>query len=216
MELFDIFPIAEINERFSDRLELRVLVKDDIEEITERDPGSMHGLGMNVWNRIVTRDLFRVDPQALAKYVQQRDPRIHRRISNKIGRKVVRDLVYVHAEIERDGTPFTVAQFIAAEVFPNDLQLVDVLLQDPDREIPPTERKYVLRTHRGLGLLPAIIARAEEYAAARNLDFITLTASQLDLVPLFESFGFAVEDNPTARFILDHVQHGIPMEKRLK
>jgi hypothetical protein len=216
MNLVDIFPITALNERFGDDLDLKILGTAEIEEVTVLEPLAMHGLGMNVWNRIVTRGLFRVNPQALAKHVQEADPKIHKRISNKIGRKVIRDLVYVHAEVDRNGAPFTVAHFIAAEVFPNDLQLVDLLIQDPDREIPRSERKYMLQSHHGLGILPKVFQGAEEYAKARNLDFITLTASKLDLVGLFESYGFAVEDNPTARFILESVQQGIPMEKRLK
>ena len=209
----ELLPIADLQERFDETLSVEVLGMSQLGEITRRKPGDIHAIALNVWNRIVQMRLRAVDSHAVAHAVNNQNPKLHSIIAEIIGEPVIQNIIYMQATLPFQEQRLEVAEFLAAEVFPNDLHLADMLFQDPRRPIPPNERRYRFQTHRGLGLLAAVVRKAETFARVRNKDFITLTAADRDLVPLFGSYGFTVEENPAAQFILNAVGQGIPMEK---
>jgi hypothetical protein len=209
----ELLPIRELQERFGESLSIEILGISQIAEIRHRKPGDFLAIALNVWNRIVQMKLRSVRSDAIAQNIMTQDPELHRVIAEMIGEPVIQNIGYLRATVPFKGEAFEVAEFLTAEVFPNDLHLADVLFQDPERPIPETERRYRFQTHRGLGLLPTVIQQAEAFARSRKKNFITLTAADQDLIPLFESYGFVVENNPGAKYILKVVGQGIPMEK---
>jgi hypothetical protein len=210
MELRDIIPAKEIQAKFAEPLTITEYGLVNLDRIIATAPGDVHSTALNVWNRIVQNKLKPVNPKALAKWVMEEDPHLFKKIKQLIGKRVLVDAAYFSAEFHGD----RVAKVILFRVFPNNLHLSSVFFRDPAAPLPAAERmKY--RTHKGLGLLPTLIAKMRIYAVENGIEYLTLTAAAGDLVPLFEKHGFAVEDNDMGRFCLK-TGVCIPMELKLK
>lgn len=190
MELRDVVPRKEVELRFQGDLVTEEYAFPELDKIIAVASEEVYGTAMNVWNRIVTRRLRAVDPQALADCVETCDPRTYREIERIIEASVITDCVYYDASAKGEA----VARVILFRVFPNSLHLADVVFQDPSAPLPAEDRT-ALRTYRGLGLLPAVVERMKRFAAEQGVEFLTLTAASRELLPLFERQGFTVENN---------------------
>lgn len=151
-----------------------------------------------------------VDPKALQEYFRPDgvvNPEIVFAIGEIIGEPVIKDISYSRCTI--DGRP--VAELLLAHVYPNDLHWADVHFRDLRHPIrrPPGATGQTLRKFKGFGLLGTVASSIDQYAQEKDFDYITLTAAEPSLVPLFESHGFELEKNDLAAFLR-------AMEKKVK
>lgn len=214
--MLNIIPQKEIQEKFKKPVVFVNLTKQNLDLITKREPFTIIAISLNIWNRIVQNKLKKVNPKAVAEYVDNRDPKIHLKISEIIKEPIIKDIIYSLGTVKDSKIKEkTVSQITIAHVFPNDLHLADVLFQNPYIPISKSDRKYRLQDFKGLGLLSTLIEKIEQHAKALSCDYITLTASNSELVPLFSKYGFTVEDNSQAK-LATRVGLTIPMEKKIK
>lgn len=212
--LSNIVPRSDLEKLFGDDFTLEEYGIDDLATITKKKPKALHATGGNIWSRIVVNKWNDVDPQQLARYFQAQDPKLYRGISKVIGEDAIRDIYFAKAWRGAPRKQNLVMELMIAEVYPGDLHLCDVTFINPDKPIPPLNRRFDHQTHRGLGLLPTLLDNMQNYAKSRGLKQLTLTAASGDLVPLFKKHGFEVEDSHVGRFALD-VGMGIPLERNV-
>jgi len=168
--------------------------------------------GGSVWNRIIKRKWHPVDPLHFASYFQKSDANLYKAISTLLGVEVIRDIYYVKGWASKKKKSNVVVELVVARVYRNDLLLADVAFMDPARPIPMGQRRFALQTHKGLGLLPTHLGNMQRKAEELGCEQLTLTAAIRDLVDLFSSFGFVVEDSEMGRRGMQ-IGHGIPMER---
>jgi hypothetical protein len=210
VNMHSIFPIDEVRPHFSSRLQFRQFGLEEYAQIVRFEAQGIGNVGATVWNRMVHAKVHDVDPKALQKYFKQDgkiDPEIVFAIGEIIGEPVIKDISYSRCTI--DAQP--VAELLLADVYPNDLHWADVHFRDPRRPIrrPPSATVETLRKFKGFGLLGAVVSSIDQYARENGFDYVTLTAAEPSLVPLFESYGFELERNDLAKFLR-------AMEKRIK
>ncbi|CAE6900304.1 hypothetical protein [Paraburkholderia domus] len=210
--LEDIVPLSQLRERFGDSLTVKSFNREELSKIIKDKPLGMHALGGNIWNRIVTKEWKNVDPMQLRANFQRSDPKLHAAISKVIGENSIRDILMVKAWGGVPRKANLIMELLIADVYQDELHLGDVTFCDPDRPIAPADRIYNLQSHKGLGLLGAVIDNMDAYARTRGYKHLTLTAAYADLVPLFQKHGFRVEDNLAARIGLQ-AGKSIPMER---
>jgi hypothetical protein len=218
MNLEQSFPLRELETRLEANnlgvLRIQKLGGGQLHEISLAAPETFHAMALNVWNRINMRKLEPVDPQSIAQHVMTGDPKLFRKIEKKIQKKIIYDAFWTQASIFNDQFPegFKVAEFLVAHVYPNDLLLGDVFFQNPLSPIGDDRYRYT--KFRGFGLLPQVVENLVSFAQERKCDYMTLTAASNDLIPLFEKFGYIVEDNFMARLGLENGLC-IPMERKM-
>lgn len=212
--LADIVPMADLRERFGEDLTVQTFTKDELSKILKDKPVGMFALGGNVWNRVVTKQWNNVDPMQLSGHFQRRNPKLHAAIGKVIGEEAIRDILMVKAWRGVPRKANLVMELLLADVYKDELHLGDVTFCDPDRPIAPADRVYELQSHKGLGLFGALVGNMESYALARGYKHLTLTAGNVDLVPLFRQHGFEVEDNVAGRTGLA-AGMSIPMERKV-
>lgn len=201
--MHSILPLNEIRSAFDKAVLLQQYGNSDLEKIQAINLHSISGTCLNVWNRIVVAGTPKVYKYALAPYIDEQGigkAGMLQAMNKIIGQPVIQDISWSRCTID-DPTleDKVVAQLVVARVFPNDLHLVDVHFRNPYKPIPEAKQKYHFRDYEGLGLLPTVMARLEEYARSHSCDYLTLTCAHADLAPLFGKFGFTVETNPLGR-----------------
>jgi hypothetical protein len=156
---------------------------------------------------------FQVDPQQFAPLFRTADPNLYRAISELIATEVIRDIYWVRgwASKKKERSKLVV-DLMVAWVFRSDLFLADVTFRDPARPIPEEDRKF-LQTHKGLGLLPALMTNMQRKAEELGCEQLTLVAATVELANIFERFGFVVEDSEIGRRGVQWGVGGIPMER---
>lgn len=209
MRLEDCLPLNKLQTRYDVPLCVRTLGKSDIVQIQREHPMTMHQMGMTIWNRIVYSTDLDVDPYSMARYVQKNDPKVHLHIGRVIKEQAVQDLVHITVSVEEKINGDNVVCILClAKTFPNQLILVDIVIQDlNNRFSTPTET----RAFGGLNLLPDVIEALKRYAEEHELSNIVLAASHIELVPVFSRYGFVVEDTPAGKLAME-CGMGIPME----
>lgn len=185
-----------------------------METIAKKHPTAVLQIGGSVWNRIVQKKWHPVNPLELAPYFQESDPNLYQAISTLLGVEVIRDIYYVKGWSTKKKKSNLIVELVVAWVFRNDMLLADVTFRDPAKPIPTRERRFALQTHKGLGLLPTLLGNMQHKAEELGCEQLTLTAAMRDLVDLFGSFGFAVEDSEMGRRGMQ-IGHGIPMERNV-
>jgi hypothetical protein len=213
--IHDVLPLAEIQGKFESTLKVEQLGLAEFGKIKQVHADDLSALILNVWNRIVHSGR-RVNRWALSDYIVP-DPVNVVRVKLKaidviegiVKAKLIRDISCIKCTIEIPGDKTqTVAELVVALVFPNDLHIADVKLQDPLLPIAEENRNYPKQEFAGLGLLATTMARAERYAAHIRADFVTLTAAHDYLEPKFAALGYQLEANEMA-------QNARCMEKRV-
>jgi hypothetical protein len=217
-----VLPIQVISAALPSPLQLEEYGSADLKKIIAREPITIFGVGMNVWNRIVGYAYRDVNPMALADLVDARDPLVHEAIARIIGEPVIKEVYYAHGTLVDPQLGYnTVCQILVAQVFPNDLQIGDVLISNPYKPISVDKRKHMFQEYEGFGVLGTVLKNAERVARDRGCDYVTLTAASVDQYHLFSKYKFSVEQNAFSqnclRIALDGtaVAGGIPMEKKL-
>jgi hypothetical protein len=210
--LSTVLPRAQLIDRFGSALILEEFGKADLETIAKKHAPALLQIGGSVWNRIIQKNWHPVDPLHFASYFQNSDPNLYKAISTLLGVEVIRDIYYVKGWASKKKKSNVVVQLVVAHVYRNDLLLADVAFMDPARPIPMGERRFALPTHKGLRLLPTLLGNMQHKAEELGCEQLTLTAAIRDLVDLFSSFGFVVEDSAMGRRGMQ-IGHGIPMER---
>ncbi|EJU9973497.1 hypothetical protein N5M11_003784 [Vibrio alginolyticus] len=210
-----IIPFDVIQQKLGQPISVLEYGLSDIRQIQDMTPKTCVDIALNVWDKIISRKLHQVNPMALATYVNRQDPKLHLRVGNVIGKTVVKDIYYALANVEDSALEDTLSvEFLAAHVYPNDLHLADILLQNPYSPIPQEDRKCEHQEYNGFGLLSTIIDDFFSLAHELNCDFITLTAASIEQVGLFKNYGFEVRDSDAGRLAMQFGM-GIPMERKL-
>lgn len=216
MELHEIFPHSELAKRLGIQVHVEEYTHRDLNALARVKGSGMLAMGLNLWNRIVQRKLVKgLKPQAIAPWVKRQDPFLFRGVESAIRRSAFLELYYLRATISPPiNGEEEVAEFFVGRVFPNEVILEDISIIDPRHPLAPDEQKSEFHIYRGLGLLPTVMANLETYAIERKCKFIALTAGRTSNVPMFQRYGFQVENN---RFARDCLKEGvnIPMEKSL-
>ena len=185
---------------------------EEIDGLIERKPNDISQLGMTIWHQIVTRQLYKVDPQQMGRHMG--DPLLYRVIEKKFKQPFLKDILAVLIDVADDVEDATCAEVIVAWTHPNDLVLLDVNFQDPFQPIPGHKRRYEHQTHKGLGLMDSFMLALEGKAKDLNCENMLLTAAHRDLVPLFQKYGFDL-DGSYASELAYKLGVGIPMSKSL-
>lgn len=204
-------PKEELRSRFGSRLILEEYGKKDIKSISRVKPEGLYSLGGNVWNRIIQKKWHSVDPGMLSPYFEAASPKLPVAIGRVVGAETIRDIYYVKGWQSPKSDSSLVVELLVAWVYKNDLHLGDITFMDPDAPLTGGSKRYAFQTHKGLGLLPVLMANLRKVAQELGCDQLTLTAAAADQSALFASHGFVVEDSETGRMGVANGA-GIPME----
>ena len=210
-----VLPKDEISKKFQEKILFQEFFREDIDKIIKITPSTCHQLGLTIWNEIVQKKIHPVNPQEIAKYVQKGDPKLHKKIANIIRRPVVHELYYGVGKLQEGAYQDpVVCELFIAHIYPNTFYLADILLQNPKKPIDQAEMKFQHQTHEGLGLLPMIMEKIESVSVEHRFEQISLTAATIEHVPLFEKYGFKIQDSEAGR-LSQKYGVGIPMERPL-
>jgi len=215
MCLDEIVPLGKISEALSKPLDIDRYDLNRIGQVIEFNPRCIHSASLRILDRVVTHSNIDVDPMMLAPEVNAKDPRMFERISEIVGEPSIRGFIFLQAYVEDANLDNNLAvQFSAAEVFPNDLLLIDLLLSNPYKPIPEANVRFHHQKFEGFGMLGEVAANAKKCARKLGCEAITLTAASDTIVRVFEKHGFEVDDTPTGRSA-KIVGSGAPMHLNL-
>ncbi len=202
-----ILPLAEIESRFEKPVRLEQFGKEDFAEIARRDPNGLAGMAVTIWQRYLRKHPM-TDFSAPRDYIRQHGGDFLAGVEAVIGEPIIRDLSFSRCTVDDPALEEPLAAYLlVANVYPHEVHIADMNFRNPNLPIPPERRRFKSQRYKGLRLLGTVLARAEAYALAHDCDYVTLTAADDDLVPLFGHFGFEVEDG---------LATSLAMEKRLK
>lgn len=212
MLLKDILPISYIENKFDKPITSDIYDLSRISELATNDPQALLQVGLCVWHQIVYRNLFNVNPRAMAKYIDNQNPMLYKAIEEHIKATILYDLYCMHLAVDDIQLDYNqCCEMCLAYTYPNDIVLADVTFINPYKPIPEEKRRYSCTHFEGLSLLPALMDRLKDYAKEHSIDKIILTAAHADLIPLFKKYGFVVDESEIAKFAL-RVKACIPME----
>lgn len=206
--LRNIIPIEIIEKTLNKPIIIQEYRFDKINQIATISPKTCHTIGLSIWDKIVELGKPSVNPQAISKYVVSEEPKLHMKISNIIGRKVINDIYYATGTTEGH----EIFEVLLAHVYPNDLYLADIMIQNPNRPILESDRKSILQTHHGFAVLDIVMKNLEVLASELKCNQISLTASFIDQYNLFKKYGFKLRNSQGGKIAIQ-IGAGIPMEK---
>lgn len=199
MQLADIVPLDRIEASLGQSLQVKKVNGSDWRELLAQTPPKTLGIAMHAWHRLVQSGKPKVDPMMMRAFFEKQDPELAGAIERLIGRPLVQDFGFMKATIQYKGKRFLVATSCAAQLYSGELHFYDIALADPRYPIAKKFRRSPHQHHRGFGLLPTVVENVRACALERDCPAVTLTAAHPRLVPLFERYGFAVEDSELAR-----------------
>jgi hypothetical protein len=207
----EIIPLHRISNSLGMELRIEQFGLKDIASVIEFDPRTVHSASLRIWDRIVNHSDLGVDPFQIAAYVDAQDPWVFEKITEIVGEPSIRSFYYLRAWVTDDTLDYSqVVQFAAADVFPKDLLLIDLLISNPYKPISKPEKKFFQQDYEGFGLLQEVFDNAKECAKTMVCEAITLVAASDTIVPVFEKYGFVVDDSPTGQSYKEF-RSGAPM-----
>ena len=105
MSLRSVFPLQYVKDKFEKDVIVKEYDLSIIKYLAQKDPHPVLQIGLCVWHQIVTRNIFQVDPRAMAKYVDDQDPILYEKIEELLGIQAVFDFYYANLS---PTTPFKV------------------------------------------------------------------------------------------------------------
>jgi len=96
MSLRNLFPLQYVKDKFDKDVIAEEYDLSTIKELSQKAPHPVLQIGLCIWHQIVTRSLFQVDPRAMAKYVDDQDPILYKKIEELLGIQAVFDLYYAN------------------------------------------------------------------------------------------------------------------------
>ncbi|MBI3837742.1 MAG: hypothetical protein HY288_07385 [Planctomycetia bacterium] len=198
-----ILPIDQIESLFDKPIRVEQMGLDRFGDIAVRDPDGVRKTAFAVWSRHVRKNPS-TNPDAVHEHIQKHGGTFLEGASVIVGEPIIKDIAFSRCKIDDPALDNQfVAYLLVARVFPNDLHIADLNLVNPYKPIPPKLRRYKFRKFKGLGLSGTVLARAEAFAVSKQCDYVTLTAADDDLVPLFRRFGFVLEDDEVANLAME-------------
>lgn len=198
-----ILPIDRIQRRFEKPLHVEQLGLDRFADVAARDPNGLLNAAFTVWQRYVRKNPG-VNPGAVREHIREHGGDYLAAAQAVIGQPIIRDISYSRCTIDDPALDEKlVAYLLVARVYPNDVHIADMNFVNPYMPIPPEHRRYKFQRYKGLHMLSLVLARAESYAAKHECDYLTLSAATEDLVPLFEKFGFTIEDEQATSLAME-------------
>jgi hypothetical protein len=209
--LENILPRERILERFPDANEQ--IIGRNLRQLEAEQPDKMHAMALHQWDRITRWGPVHVDMFSIAPYADGERNGTVKFVSNKIGKPLIQDVVYQHFTVMRQAEEFTVAEFMLAQLYPNELHLADIEFSNPDR---PLAEPLPQQGFEGLGLLKHTMPRIVDTGIELGCRAITLTAANARIRSIFERYGFTVSDTHAGRAaIAEGFEIGVPLELRL-
>lgn len=212
MSLADVFPSAEIQASVP-TAEFRKFALADFEAFASLEPNTARTFGFAVWDHAMSGGAHPdVDPQILAKPINDEDPLLIRHVEGALGRDVLFD--FHHVAARRPGEPEPFAALSLAHLYPDQVHIGDVLLLNPAK--PRNDSTWADQTHESLRLFPLVLDRLKVAVADLGAHRLTLTAANRPLRKTFERYGFRMSDTIAAKGIeAGGFDHSFPMELRL-
>lgn len=208
MTLQDVFPEIELRKKFDKDVFIFRYGFKNLNEIIKEKSDSVFQTGARSWDRFVHMNQF-PNPRILLKHFEGQNPLIYKEVAGIVGAECLHDIAYIKAVID-DGTLTETksAELLIANIYPGELHIADIQLLNP--YVPINPQKHAFQPFKGLGLMSLVVDKCKEYCAQHEINIISLIAAEKSLIPVFERFGFKVEDSPTAQIGLQFGQ-SIPM-----
>lgn len=195
--MHSIFPTEEIEKQLGKQILVLQKGMDHYVELVQTE-GSMRGLALSVWNRIIEVEKLPYEPYQISSHIDENGqplPSLLGAISKIIKQPVVKDISVTYAKVDDPQLQDTaVGDLIIAHVFPNDLHIADVCFMNPYRPIPSSHPSFSTRYYYGYKLLGPTLERIERKARQLGCNNITLTCAAPDLVAMFAKHGFQKEN----------------------
>lgn len=207
----DIMPREELCRLFGSDIAFEEYTLKEMDAIKELKPHTLFGLTMTIWNRVVDFNLYPVNPSAVEKQVERKDPETYLRISRILGTDIIRDIYYSRGAIGYDRCG-TISELFAAQVYPNNLYLADIEISRPERPGGNGEYKELIHAH--VGLFHKLVENAVKFGKARRCNYLLLTAKSEYQVDIFARCGFLLE-TPTTESRTRQYEMGTPMIRQL-
>jgi len=213
MLLDSVYPTEEIGRKFEKPVSVEMYGMNQIDTIAELEPGCLHEIGANAWMHHVESGA-KVDPQKLSLYFDNSDPYLFRHVERVIKRKVIQDIVLVHAKVDDAELENNIcSKLLLARTYPNNMHISDVEFSNPYEPVPESDQQYTYHEYRSLGLFSTLLERIRKYSQDNKISKITLSAASSDQVSYFEAHGFKVEDTEFARQAQEYGM-SIPMGRK--
>jgi hypothetical protein len=195
MKLSDILPHDLICAQFPDR---RIIVETlglpEIRQIAKSEPDCLYSIATHVINRTHTRNWAKCHMQKLIARVEAKDPYIYEGVSKLLGEPSIKDIFWARLSLDDDSLSYKrVAMIMVAHVFRNDVELGDILLQNPYEPLQSGGFRPTYKKFKGLGLFGEVMDRLRQFGNENECEQITLTAASADQIPFFKKFGFRLE-----------------------
>ena len=199
MLLSDVVPITKIEAAIGEPLSVDRRNSSNWRELDKQDSESLWGVAARVWHLAVTEPASALNPHALARYFRDQDPALRGEVEKAIGRALFKEFGFMEATVLRKGKPFIVATSLVAHLTEAELHWYDISMANPGKPIPKRRRRSPSQHFEGFGLLGDVVTALFTAARERGCRVLSLTAAFSPLVPIFERFGFRVEDNELGR-----------------
>lgn len=212
--LNNIFKVEQFQHFFEGKeLDLELYEKNNFQEFSEKFGSKEFQVGMSIWHQIVSRKLENVNPFALAKFIESRPVSLCLEINEIVGKDVINDILFFYGTVNDPQLDFNdFAEILLILTNNNELLIGDVAFSNPYQKIQ--NPKYTYQEYEGLGFLDNFMSSIEDYCNQKEIKRIFLTAADLDLIPLFEKYGYKVQEDPLSQYTLS-VGASIPMYKLL-
>ena len=199
MLLSDVVPLAKIETAIGEPLSVERINSSDWRQLAARDAESLYGVAGRVWHLAVTEPASHLNPLALARYFQRLNPELPGAVEKAIGRPLFKEFGFMEATVSQNGEPFVAATSLVVHLTEAELHWYDIGMANPAKPIPRRKRRSPSQHFEGFGLLSDVVSALFAAARERGCRVLSLTAAFRPIVPIFERFGFRVEDNELAR-----------------
>ncbi|WP_336951209.1 hypothetical protein [Acinetobacter sp. AS167] len=210
--LANLFQIKQFQEFFNDKeLILEKYGKNEFQEFCEKFRSKEFQVGLSIWHQIASRQLENVNPYAIANFISSPPVSLCEEINKIVGKEVINDILYFYGRVNDSSLEFNdFAEILLIVTSNNELLIGDIAFSNPYQRI--VNPRYIYQEFKGLGFLGEFMGIVENYCNEQGIRRCFLTAAALDLVPLFEKYGYKVQEDPMSQFALKSGA-SIPMYK---
>lgn len=210
--LANLFQIEQFQEFFNDKeLILEKYGKNEFQEFCEKFRSKEFQVGLAIWHQIASRQLENVNPFAIANFISSPPVSLCVEINKIVGKEVINDILYFYGRVNDSSLEFNdFAEILLIVTSNNELLIGDIAFSNPYQRI--VKPRYTYQGFKGLGFLDEFMSIVENYCNEHGIRRCFLTAAALDLVPLFEKYGYKVQEDPMSQFAL-RSGASIPMYK---
>lgn len=207
MQLKDILPLELIQQTLGGQFDYKIRYIRDLESIFQNSDlkGAFFENCASGWHNHCVKNQLPEEKSRIGESFNADNKLLYKQIERKVGGLIFDDLIAIKVFIAENPTP--VAELFLSMTCKRTLKIHDVCFQN----IFKPKEKYALQKYEGLNAFPHLIANAKLYCSQHDINQISLTAANLDLIPFFENHGFIVEDSEVARKGISLFKAGVPM-----